>query len=100
MNTPGPWIIEQGEIVHDGVVLGTVYGADDFPCLDEIDRNEFGAECYANAALIAAAPDLKHACLAALGFLGGVSALSKEQLQTLLADTLKAAGVNRKWSGE
>jgi hypothetical protein len=93
-NTSGPWTIENGEIVADGVVLGTVYGADDYPCCDE----DIDAECYANAALIAAAPELKHACLAALGFLGGVSILSKEQLQKLLADTLKKAGVNQKWS--
>jgi hypothetical protein len=93
-NTPGPWTIEDGEIVANGVVLGTVYGADDYPCCDE----DIDEECYKNAALIAAAPDLKHACLAALGFLGGVSVLSKEQLQTTLADALKKAGVNKKWS--
>jgi len=93
-HTNGPWTIENGEIVANGVVLGTVYGADDYPCTDE----DIDEECYQNASLIAAAPDLKHACLAALGFLGGVSILSKEQLQQLLADTLKKAGVNQKWS--
>ncbi len=93
-NTPGPWAIENGEIVANGVVLGVVYGADDYPWPDE----DYDAECYHNASLIKAAPDLKHACLAALGYLGGVSILSKERLQKLLADTLKKAGVNEKWS--
>ena len=44
------------------------------------------------------ADELKHACLATLGFLGGVSILTKEQLQKTLVDALKKAGVNQKWS--
>ncbi len=40
---------------------------------------------------------LRHACLAALGFLGGVSILTKEQLQKTLADAVKASGANEKW---
>ncbi len=42
--------------------------------------------------------DLRHGCLAALGFLGGVSILSKEQLQKVLANAVKASGSQEKWS--
>jgi len=42
--------------------------------------------------------DLRHGCLAALGYLGGVSILSKEQLQKVLADAVKASGSEEKWS--
>ncbi len=64
-HTPGPWKvdIETGEICSPGpVVLGTIYGADDFPC-NETDISE---ECKANARLIAAAPDMLQALRKAL----------------------------------
>jgi hypothetical protein len=41
---------------------------------------------------------LRHGCLASLGFLGGVSILSKEQLQKVLVDAVKASGSQEKWS--
>lgn len=63
--TPGPWTIDQGEIIAGGMVLGTVYGAEDYPCEEEDVR----VECVANARLIAAAPDLLEACAAALAIL-------------------------------
>jgi hypothetical protein len=56
-HTPGPWEVnlETGEITANGpVVLGTIYGADDFPC----NENDITEECNANARLIAAAPEL------------------------------------------
>lgn len=71
-HTPGKWAVdlETGEIVAaDGQVsIGTIYGSDDFPCLDLEDDDEgvraFVSECQANARLIAAAPDLLAACRA------------------------------------
>lgn len=41
---------------------------------------------------------LRHGCLAALGFLAGVSILTKEQLQKTLVDAVKAGGSPEKWS--
>ncbi len=41
---------------------------------------------------------MRHACLAALGFLSGVSILTKEQLQKTLVDAVKASGSDEKWS--
>lgn len=65
-HTPGPWVEADGEIVHDAMTLARVYGADDFPCLDEDeDVQAVAAECKANALLMAAAPEL-HAALQAL----------------------------------
>jgi hypothetical protein len=58
--TPGPWKVEDGELVAEMptcgamCVLGQIYGADDYPCRDD----DIDAECKANARLIAAAPDL------------------------------------------
>ncbi len=59
-HTPGPWEVdlETGEINAQGAVLGTIYGADDFPCCDE----DIDEEYKANARLIAATPDLLAAC--------------------------------------
>lgn len=57
-HTPGPWRVEDGELLAGGdsgaVVLGSIHGADDYPCCEE----DIDAECKANARLIAAAPDL------------------------------------------
>ncbi len=67
-HTPGPWNVdlETGEIVagkdKDFAVLGTIYGADDFPCSED----DISAECKANAHLIAAAPELLEAAKKAL----------------------------------
>jgi hypothetical protein len=63
-HTPAPWRVEEGEITAaDGqTVIGQLYGADDFPCLDDVDRDGVDEESHANARLIAAAPDLLRAC--------------------------------------
>ena len=62
-HTPGPWKVdlETGEITAAGFILGTIYGADDFPCYEE-DKEDFSAECKANARAIEAVPDLLAAC--------------------------------------
>lgn len=63
-HTPGPWSVdlETGQIdAADGqATIGTIYGADDYPCLDDDDEGvqTYHGECRANARLIAAAPDL------------------------------------------
>ena len=49
-HTPGPWTVNDGEIVGGGFVLGMVYGA-----ISDVGSDH---ECHANARLIAAAPDL------------------------------------------
>jgi hypothetical protein len=91
-HSPGTW-----EVSNTGRCF--IRSNRNFKAICEVESYEVDpARVAANAALIAAAPELLHACLATLGFLGGVSILSKEQLQTLLADTLKKAGVNAKWS--
>ncbi len=64
-HTPGPWEVdlENGEITAKGpVVIGTIYGADDFPC----NEDDIAEECKANACLVATAPELLAACEAAL----------------------------------
>lgn len=60
MHTPGPWTVNEdtGEIEAHCMVLGNVYGAEDFPCCED---DEGLQECKANALLIAAAPDLLEA---------------------------------------
>jgi hypothetical protein len=60
--TKGEWKVdlESGEItVNDSMVIGTVYGSDDYPCCDE----DISEECKANAHLIAAAPDMYEAII-------------------------------------
>ncbi len=62
-HTPAPWNVDldTGEIISGGnggfAVIGTIYGADNFPC-NEKDVEE---ECKANASLIASAPELLEA---------------------------------------
>lgn len=60
MHTPGPWTVNEdtGEIEAHCMVLGNVYGAEDFPCCED---DEGLQECKANALLIAAAPDMRQA---------------------------------------
>jgi hypothetical protein len=55
-HTLGPWKVdlESGEIEAQGFILGTIYGANDYPCCED----DIFEECRANASLIAAAPDL------------------------------------------
>lgn len=50
-HTPGPWTLKVNEIIADGSVIGTIYGAEGY-------RDECYEECQANAHLAAAAPDL------------------------------------------
>lgn len=50
--TPGPWEVSDGEIIGHASVLGQVYGADDYPCLDE-EMQSIADECMGNANLIA-----------------------------------------------
>ncbi len=64
-HTPAPWSVdlETGEIkaADEQVTIGTIYGVDDYPCLDDDDDEGVQAwnlECHANARLIAAAPGL------------------------------------------
>lgn len=66
-------------------------------------NDDSGAQIYQNAAdLIEKTVEmpsckLRHGCLAALGFLGGMSILSKEQLKKVLVDAVKASGSNEMW---
>jgi hypothetical protein len=58
--TKGEWKVdlESGEItVNDSMVLGTIFGADDYLCCEE----DISEECKANAQLIASAPKLYEA---------------------------------------
>lgn len=63
-HTPGPWAVDDdGEVtgVEGQAVVASVYKPDDFPCFDAEEddpEGKFPVECAANAALIAAAPDL------------------------------------------
>ncbi len=68
-HTPGPWKVdlETGEIEAQGAVLGTIYGADDYPCCEE----DVSEECRANARLIAAAPEMLDALKACLNMVDG-----------------------------
>lgn len=57
--TKGPWEMnDDAEIVSQGVVIGMVHQAEDFPCADEEDNDSLVTECEANARLIVAAPAL------------------------------------------
>lgn len=60
--TEGEWELEDGGISVGGTILAEVYGADDFPCLDEDDDVQaVAAECHGNGLLMAAAPDMYQA---------------------------------------
>lgn len=92
-HTPAPWAVEPDYDDIDGTVLihgaadcpgltpvALVYTADAFPCVEDEDRAAFEAECKANAALIAAAPDLLAACEATLDLMteyGGCCAIGR-----------------------
>lgn len=70
-HTPGPWAIEDGGIVEaSGAPVCVLYTADDFPCWDG-PEGQLEAECEANAALIAAAPDLLALCEAMVAAVDG-----------------------------
>lgn len=58
-HTPGPWALEDRQIVAPGgVVICDVLDSDDFPCVDDEDVEACDRECAANAALIAAGPQM------------------------------------------
>jgi hypothetical protein len=63
-HTPGPWsVTEDGEICAgpieaSGICIGTLYCAEDYPCLDPEHEAKCNEEYKANARLIAAAPDM------------------------------------------
>lgn len=69
-HTPGPWEIdpETGELKGNGYILGMIYGAQDFPCLDDEsdEYREHLRECVANGQLVKTAPRLLDACEALL----------------------------------
>jgi hypothetical protein len=66
-HTPGPWTAGSegdatGEIVGPHMVyVASVATIVDFPCIEDDERPAVEAECRANAALIAAAPELYEA---------------------------------------
>ena len=87
-HTEGPWEVdlETGEIVaQESAVLGTIYGADDFPCLDEdeINEKEWLEECRANANLISAAPDLFKASKSLVDWLTSPGRTGKSRLERI-----------------
>ena len=57
-HTPGPWTLDEDTytVLGDGRNVTRVHTVDDFIC--DGDDAEVAEECAANAALIAAAPDL------------------------------------------
>lgn len=58
-HTPGPWVVnDAGEIEAQTAILGQVYGAEDYPCIDQEEIDEVAKECIANARLIALAPEM------------------------------------------
>lgn len=63
--TKGPWEFDEDDfhVYADGTPVASVYGPDDFPCLDNTDAEdaEMMAEAKATGALIQAAPDLYEA---------------------------------------
>jgi hypothetical protein len=71
-------------------------GSPEGQCLYEIEQGAMKALGIGGAGDPLA--DLRHGCLAALGFLGGVSILSKEQLEKVLVDAVKGSGSFEKWS--
>lgn len=87
-HTRGPWTVdlETGEIEAQGAVIGTIYGADDYPCCEE----DIDEECKANARLIAAAPDMLQALWSVLGWAGDLVPDSVEQ--EALDAVVKATG--------
>lgn len=82
-HTAGPWsVTEDGEICAgpvegSGICIGTLYAAEDYPCLDPEDEAKCDEEYKANAKLIAAAPDL-------LAALQSLYALVKGECPSLL----------------
>ena len=60
-HTPGPWTLDEDTytVLGDGRNVTRVHTVDDFIC--DGDDAEVAEECAANAALIAAAPDLYEA---------------------------------------
>lgn len=92
-HTPGKWAVdlETGAINADNgqVTIGTIYGADDYPCLDLEDDDEgireFVSEWQANARLIAAAPELLAACEAFLEAWAKSSQLEKTDVALRMA---------------
>lgn len=86
---------------HEGVADGLDFGRAEIA--HPLDADDFG-RCVR---FLDAVPGLRrhvarmadgNGCLAALGFLGGVSILSKEQLQKVLVDAVKGSGSQEKWS--
>ena len=70
--TPGPWEMDGDQLQNsEGCAIGTVYGADDFPCLDPDEMTDEGIQCETNARLICNSPDLYEKALALLESLGG-----------------------------
>lgn len=68
-HTPEPWVVDEDGTVtqaDSGAHIAVVSQEDDFPCLEEDEREEARAECKANARLIAAAPELLEALEKAL----------------------------------
>ena len=71
-HTQGPWKYDIGdnEISHIGGPIATVFGVEDFPCLDpeEHDLKLIAGEMAANGRLIASAPELLEAAKCLLDF--------------------------------
>ena len=65
-HTPGPWTLDEDTytVLGDGRNVTRVHTVDDFIC--DGDDAEVAEECAANAALIAAAPELFEAAVGAL----------------------------------
>lgn len=92
--TPGPWYVEDDfHIMSDaGPVLARVLTHEDFPCVDEEDKERIDKEAAANAKLMSAAPELLRACQDLLTHASVTEHMSARAVENARAAVAKAGG--------
>jgi hypothetical protein len=98
--TRGTWEVdhETGEIVVNGsMILGQIYGADQYPCCEE----NIDAECKGNANLVAGCPDMYEALKFAMPYIAKMvadninTAIPPQRALDLINQALSKGEVNR-----
>lgn len=86
-HTPGPWTSHDFWVGNEGGMMVA-------DCVTEHNKNLPSKEKYANARLIAAAPELRDACNYAVGVLESMPEDMREQLADILDEDIEFDWLN------